>query len=99
MIYLFESEFRMKKYRDFKSNMELRHRLLNMDKKTFDDLYSKHHWYSIEDHKKDIKNNLFTLINIAYDDIGGHPKINYPDKVVKDKDMTFWQAINTNDDK
>lgn len=103
MIYLlkykvFEADSRLPKYRNFKDNLELRHKLLNMDKKKFNELYSKHKWYSIEGNRKDVKNNLFTLVNLAYDSIGGHPKINYPDKVVRDKDMTFWTAIDINDD-
>jgi len=97
---LFENvDYRPAKYRDFKKKTALRHKLLNMDKKTFDEIYSKHKWYMINNTAKpDIKYNLFSLVNMAYDEIGGHVRINAPNKVVQDKDLNFWTAINTNDD-
>jgi len=96
---LFEEvdEFRPPEYRDFKKKPGLRHKLLTMDKKTFDDIYSKHKWYLVNSTKPDIKNNLFTLVNMAYDEIGGHVRINTPDKVVQDADLNFWTAVNSND--
>lgn len=97
---LFEDvDYRPNKYRNFKQKPALRHKLLNLDKKTFDDLYSRHKWYMVNNTKCDIKNNLFTLVNMAYDDIGGHVRINAPNKIVQDSDLNFWTAININEDK
>jgi len=94
---IFESdEFRPPEYREFRQNQELRHKLLNTDKKAFDDIYSKHKWYLVNNNKPLIKNNLFTLVNLAYDDIGGHVRINSPDKVVQDQELNFWTAIDVN---
>jgi hypothetical protein len=60
---LFESyEFRPSEYRGFKDKPELRHQLLNMDKKVFNDIYGKHKWYMVNKNKPLIKNNLFTLL-------------------------------------
>ena len=96
---LFEADdFRPPEYRDFKKKPDLRHQLLKMDRKTFDELYASHKWYLVNSTKPDIKNNLFTLVNLAYDDLGGHIRINTPDKVTQDSDINFWTAINTNDD-
>lgn len=91
---IFEAdEFRPPEFRNFKEKPELRHELLNMDKKMFTEIYSKYKWYQVNNNKPLIKNNLFTLVNMAYDDLGGHVRINTPDAVVNDKDLNFWTAI------
>lgn len=70
-----------------------------MDKKIFSEIYSKYKWFSINDNrKKDIKNNLFYLVNLAYDDIGGNVRITSPEKVEDDKDLNFWKAADINED-
>lgn len=51
----------------------------------------------INKNKKYFKNNLFTLVNIAYDDLGGHVRINEPNKVEND-DVNFWSASDINND-
>lgn len=97
--HIFEfDEFREHKYRDMKSNPTLKYELLSMDKKKFNDIYSKYKWYSVNRNKSVIKNNLFYLVNFAYDDIGGNVRINSPDKVSKDKGVDFWVSADVNND-
>lgn len=97
---LFEKdEFRPEKYRDFKAKDELRYKLLSLDKNKFNDLYPKYKWYTInKENKSKLKNNLFVLVNLAYDDIGGHIRINTPDKVQQDTELNFWTAMDNNND-
>lgn len=97
---LFEKdEYRLPVYRNFKHNNELRYRLLNLDKVKFNSLYSKYNWYTINKvNKSKIKNNLFILVNLAYDDIGGHVRINSPEKVQQDSELNFWTAMDNNND-
>ncbi len=97
---LFEKdEFRPKIYQNFKDNVDLRNRLLSLDKKKFNDLYPKYKWYTLnKTNKKQIKNNLFSLVNLAYDDIGGHVRISSPEKVQQDDELDFWMAMDNNND-
>ena len=99
MKHLFEyNDFREDQYKNIKSSPQLKYQLLEMDKKKFNDIYTKFKWHTINRTKEDIKNNLFTLVNVAYDDIGGHVRINSPEKVSQDKDLNFWTAIDINND-
>ena len=84
-----EDEYRHEIYRNFKDNDELRNRLLSLDKKK----------YTLnKTNKKQIKNNLFSLVNLAYDDIGGHVRISSPEKVQQDGELDFWTAMDNNND-
>jgi len=96
---LFENtEYREEKYRNMKSNPSMKYQLLEMDKKKFNDVYSKYKWYSVNKTRGSFKNNLFYLVNLAYDDIGGNVRINSPDRVSRDKDLNFWIAADINND-
>jgi hypothetical protein len=97
---LFEKdEFRPEIYRNIKTNDTLKYKLLNLDKVKFNDLYSKYKWYTLnKENKSKLKNNLFVLVNLAYDDIGGHVRINTPEKVQQDTELTFWSAMDNNND-
>jgi hypothetical protein len=94
---IFESDYRNPMYRDFTNNIDLKHKLMELDTKKFNELYSKHKWYLINKNKKHFKNNLFTLVNIAYDSLGGHVTINEPDNI-ENNNINFWTAIDINND-
>jgi hypothetical protein len=54
------------------------------------------------DHHKhpELANELFTLINTAYAEIGGHSKVTSPNDVFNDPDWDYWAGIdihNSND--
>lgn len=86
-------------YKNFRYNKNLQYRLLNLDKKKFNDVYSKHKWYVLsKNDKENFKNNLFTLVNISYDQQGGHVRINSPNKVTDDAELTFWTAADVDHD-
>lgn len=76
----------------------MKYELLSMDKKKFNEIYSKYKWYSVNKTKGNFKNNLFSLINLAYDDIGGNVSINSPDKVTTNKNINFWLAADVDND-
>jgi hypothetical protein len=47
---------------------------------------------------RELQDEFFELINIAYSAIGGHSKINKPSDVFADKDWNFWKIIDVVDD-
>ena len=54
------------------------------------------------DHRKypELANELFTLINTAYAEIGGHSKVTNPNDVFSDPDWDYWAGVdihNSND--
>lgn len=51
------------------------------------------------DHRKypELANEFFTLINIAYAEIGGHTKINNPSQVFSDPDWNYWAGTDIHD--
>jgi hypothetical protein len=96
---LFESdEFRQQEYSNFRENPTLIHQLLEMDEKKFNELYPKYEWHLVNNTKSLIKNNLFVLVNMAFDKLGGHVRINSPEKIVQDTDINFWIAADDNND-
>jgi hypothetical protein len=91
------NEIREPIYRNFVENQELKHQLLDLDERKFGDIHKKYKWYVLNKSKReDYKNNLFTLVNLAYDRLGGHVRINSPDKVVSDDSLNFWIAVDNN---
>ena len=62
-------------------------------------IYPKNKWVNLDVYDKDyLKDELFTIIDKAYSPIGGHVRINSPDAVENDKDLTYWNAINIEGD-
>lgn len=50
-------------------------------------------------HRKypELANELFTLINTAYAEIGGHSKVTNPNDVFNDPDWNYWAGIDIHD--
>ena len=66
---------------------------------TFSDLYDKNKWVelSMEDRKK-LKKEIWEIVETAYKPLGGHVRISSPDAVVNDTDLTFWTAVDIDND-
>lgn len=70
-----------------------------LQERDFADLAPKNKW--IEKFKrgelKDIKENLFILVDGAYAPLGGHPRVPNPDAVLNSK-TSFWMAADVDND-
>ena len=79
----------IKKYIDF----------INEDKYLFGDIFPKNKWVKLNDHeRRDLKDNLFYIIDKAYGPLGGHVRIKDSDAISNERDLTFWRAIDVNGD-
>jgi len=70
-----------------------------LQEKTFADLHKKNKWIQAlkKGDLKEIKENLFVLIDGVYGPLGGHVRIKNPNSVLDPK-LTHWEAINLDDD-
>jgi hypothetical protein len=68
--------------------------------KTFSEIFpDKNRWFELSyDERKDLADELYKLVDIAYQTLGGHVRIVSPDSIIFDKDLTFWIAANIDDD-
>lgn len=75
-------------------------RLFEKDDTTFNQLYGKKNkWIKMLEKKqrKQIKDNLYALVDNAYGPIGGHVRIKDPDSVL-DPQLTYWEGIDDDAD-
>ena len=61
---------------------------------TFADLYTKDKWVelSIQDRSL-LKYEVWKIVDIAYQPLGGHVRVSSPDAVINDPDLNFWTAV------
>lgn len=66
---------------------------------TFSDYFEKNKWevLSIE-HRRELKKELWELVDLAYRPLGGHVRIHNPETVLNDKDLDFWTCIDIDQD-
>ncbi len=66
---------------------------------TFSDLYQKNKWVelSMEDRKK-LKKEIWEIVDLAYKPLGGHVRISSPDAIINDPELTFWKAVDIDED-
>lgn len=58
----------------------------------------KNKWQNIDPKKhKELQDEFFDLITVAYAEIGGNANINKPEDVFSDSGMTFWQVADIDD--
>lgn len=65
----------------------------------FSDIFPKNDWVELShDNRKELKREVWELVDNAYKPLGGHVRISNPDSVVNDKDLVFWSAVDIDDD-
>jgi hypothetical protein len=66
---------------------------------TFADLYAKDKWVelSMEDRSL-LKYEVWKIVDIAYQSLGGHVRVSSPDAVINDPDLNFWTAVDIDKD-
>jgi hypothetical protein len=65
----------------------------------FSDKFDKHKW--VELNRKDrgeLKREIWELVDNAYGPLGGHVRVKDQNSVVGDKNLSFWSAIDVDDD-
>jgi hypothetical protein len=79
-------------------NLEMRYLKL-YEEFVFSDIAKKYQWVelSFEDRKK-LKHEVWELIDTAYSTLGGHVRISKKDDIFNDKELTFWSAVDVDDD-
>lgn len=65
----------------------------------FSDFFGKNKWEKLSlIHRKELKKELWELVDLAYKPLGGHVRINNPDSVLNDLDLDFWVSIDVDQD-
>lgn len=73
--------------------------LKTFEKFNFSDYFLKHKWEQLGiEHRRELKQELWELVDLAYQPLGGHVRINNPDSVINDKDLDFWKGIDIDSD-
>lgn len=71
----------------------------NFENYTFSDFYDKNKWVKLsKEDRKNLKYELYDIVNLAYSDIGGHVRIDSPEAIVNDNELDFWNAVDIDED-
>lgn len=66
---------------------------------TFSDKFDKNKWVELsKEDRKELKKEIWELVEHAYKPLGGHVRISDPDSVVNDDQLSFWKAIDVDED-
>lgn len=66
---------------------------------TFSDFFQKNKWEVLsKENRKYLSHELWELVDLAYQPLGGHVRVNNPDSVINDPDLDFWTAVDIDKD-
>jgi ribosomal protein L28 len=65
----------------------------------FADIAKKQEWIELApENRENLKKEIWELVDNAYSTLGGHVRIMKEDDVLNDKDLTFWTAVDIDQD-
>ena len=65
----------------------------------FSDIFTKYKWVELPIEARNVlKKEIWELVDIAYKPLGGHVRISDPNSVINDKELSFWSAVDIDDD-